>query len=74
MHEQQELPGVERVVKKETREMVEAVWVQKHVCALGLLVVGGVLVHDSTKLQIVHQELKCPATFVSEIKSTDMTL
>ena len=45
-----------------------------HVCALGLLVVGGVQVHDSTKLQIVHQELKCPARLVSEIESTDVTL
>ena len=74
VHEQQELPGVERVVEKEIRELVEAVWAQMHVCALGLLVVGGVQVDDSTKLQIVRQELKCLARFVSEIKSTDVTL
>ena len=56
MHEQQELPWVELVVEKaarEPQELIEAVWVQMmHVYALGLLLLGGVQVHDPTKLQM----------------------
>ena len=52
------------------QELVDVEWAQMlHVCALGLVSVGGVVVHDSKKLNLSRQELKFPARHTFEIES-----